>query len=94
MFRKELIPLLLDRQLSLAEIARAVQVTPRDAEEDLRHLILSLKHSDYRLRIVPAQCRKCDFTFSAGKLGKPSKCPRCRSTWLSEPRIGLEEKRG
>jgi hypothetical protein len=40
----------------------------------------------------PARCRSCGFEFSVEKLSKPSKCPECHSTWLQEPRIGIENK--
>ena len=43
MFRKDLIPLLLDNPLSVAQIARLVREEPRDIEADLLHLLKSLK---------------------------------------------------
>jgi len=91
MFRKDLIPLLLERHWSVAEIARAMRVSRREAEADLRHLFKSLRHLAYRVRVEPARCRKCGFEFSLETLGKPSKCPQCRGTWVSEPRIRLTE---
>ena len=89
MFRKDLIPLLLDNPLSVAQIARLVREEPRDIEADLLHLLKSLKHTEYAASLEPARCRKCGFEFDRGKLAKPSKCPECRSTWILEPRIGL-----
>ena len=88
-FRKELIPLLLDSPMSVLQIARLVREDPRGIETDLLHLLKSLKHTEYTATIDPARCRKCGFEFDGGKLAKPSKCPECRSTWILEPRIGL-----
>jgi len=90
-FRKDLIPLLLGSPMSVAAIARLVRQAPRDVEVDLRHLLKSLQHTEFTVRIEPARCRKCSFEFDSGHLGKPSKCPACRSTWILEPRIGLNE---
>lgn len=91
MFRKDLIPLLLNSPMSVASIARLVREAPRDVEADLRHLLRSLKHTEFTARIEPARCRKCGFEFDSTQLAKPSKCPECRSTWILEPRIGLNE---
>ena len=92
-FRKDLIPLLLDNALSVSQVARLVGETPSDIETDLLHLLKSLKHTEYSATIEPARCRKCGFEFDASKLAKPSKCPNCRSTWILEPRVSLGTKR-
>ncbi|MHC4548592.1 MAG: transcriptional regulator [Planctomycetota bacterium] len=90
MFRKDLIELLLDNPLSVADIARLKGAKLRDVESDLRHLFRSLKRDGYRVVIEPACCRKCDFVFREEKLLKPGKCPRCKGTWIDEPRIAVE----
>lgn len=87
MFRKGLINMLLDNPLSLAEIARQLDVSPRDVEDDLHHLYKSMKRLGYRLVIYPAECRKCGFKFKKDKLHKPGKCPHCHETWIQEPLI-------
>lgn len=92
MFRKELIPILLDRSMTVTEIARLVQQTGKDTAEDLEHLLKSLKHTEYTATIIPGRCRKCGFEFGPEKLRKPSKCPECKETWVSEPRIRIERK--
>lgn len=88
-FRKDLIPLLLDNPMSVAQIARLVRESPRDVENDLLHLLKSLPHTEYLAVIEPARCRKCGFEFAAGKLTKPSKCPQCKGTWVREPRVAI-----
>ena len=92
MFRKDLIPLLLDNPLSVSQIARLVGETPNDVASDLQHLLKSLKHSDYVASITPAKCKKCGLEFGTHKLGKPSKCPECQSTWLAEAKIEISRK--
>lgn len=89
MFRKDLIDLLLDKFMSVPQIAHFVGESPKNVAEDLRHLILSLKHTEYSVLVIPAECRKCGFEFSTDKLRKPSKCPQCYSTWISGPEIGI-----
>jgi predicted Zn-ribbon and HTH transcriptional regulator len=92
-FRKDLIDVLLDRPMSVAEIAKIVDETPRDVDDGLKHLLKSLKRTDFRATITPSHCRKCGFTFHEDKLRKPGKCPACHSTWLTTPLIGITRKR-
>jgi transcriptional regulator len=81
--------MLLDRDLTVTEISRLADQKGKDTEEDLQHLLKSLRHTEYEAVITPAQCRKCGFEFGTDKLRKPSKCPKCNATWLSEPRIKI-----
>jgi predicted Zn-ribbon and HTH transcriptional regulator len=91
MFRKGLINMLLDNPHSLVEIAKALDVPPKDVEDDLHHLQKSMKRSGYKLVIQPAECRKCGFKFKKDKLHKPGKCPQCHETWIQEPLIEVVE---
>ena len=77
--------------MSINEIARLLELRTREIEEDVRHLIKSLRHSSYRVVVTPAQCRKCGFIFSQDKLRKPGKCPNCHGTWIEEPMIYVEQ---
>ena len=90
MFRKDLIPILLNRPLTVTEISRIADQKGKDTTEDLEHLLKSLKHTEYIATIEPARCRKCRFEFDTTKLSKPSRCPKCKSTWILEPRISLQ----
>jgi transcriptional regulator len=92
MARKELIPLLLDNPMTVSEIARATDQSPAEAASDLEHLLLSVKHMEFEAAVAPAECRKCRFQFSVEKLRKPSKCPKCKGTWLTEALIQFRRK--
>ena len=92
MFRKDLITMLQGNPLGLKEIADTLEITTRDVEQDLRHLVKSLRHSDYALQVTPARCRKCDFEFSKDKLRKPGRCPRCRQSWIREPLVEITKR--
>ena len=92
MFRKHLIDLLLDNPKTVTQIARENQVKIKEVATDLEHLRRSLRHSEYMFEVTPAECRKCGFQFGTEKLTKPSRCPKCRATWLSEPRVQVCRK--
>jgi predicted Zn-ribbon and HTH transcriptional regulator len=89
MFRRELIGLLRGRMLPLTEIARIEKTRLKDLENDLEHLRRTLRREGIRLLVEPARCRKCDFVFRE-KLTKPGRCPKCKSTWIDEPQVGIE----
>lgn len=92
MFRKDLIELLQHHPATLHELSDLLEEPVKDVESDLQHLLRSLHHLPYRAIITPAHCNKCQFVFGKEKLHKPSKCPRCKGTWISEPRIAIEER--
>lgn len=92
MFRKNLIEMLVGNPMTVSQIARLVDESPSRVADDLNHLFRSLKHAEYKAVVEPARCRACGFEFSGEKLTKPSKCPGCHSTWVMEPRIGIEHK--
>jgi transcriptional regulator len=87
LFRKALADYLLDSPMTVAELARAAQVPMKDVVDDLRHLAKSLRRGDRRLVVHPAACRKCGFTFGDDKFTRPGKCPECRGTWVTDPRV-------
>ena len=92
MFRKNLIDMLLGNPLTVSQIAQLVDESPSRVADDLNHLFRSLKHTEYKAVVERARCRACGFEFSQAKFTKPSKCPECKSTWVQEPKIGIERK--
>ena len=93
MFRKDLISILHDRPTSLHELAVLLEMHPKDLEDDLHHLIRSMRNMPYHAIITPATCRKCGFVFHKDKLHRPGKCPQCHGTWINAPLISIEERR-
>jgi predicted Zn-ribbon and HTH transcriptional regulator len=92
MFRKDLIGLLENNSLTVAEIAELQQIKLKDAEDDLQHLLKSLKHLDYKAHIEPACCQDCGFKFKKEKILRPGRCPLCKSTSVTEPIISIKAK--
>ncbi len=78
---------------SLHQLALSLGMGAKDVEDDLQHLIKSMRNSPYRAVVTPARCRKCGFLFHRDKLRKPGRCPGCRGSWISEPLISIEERR-
>src|SRR5881396_1218685 len=59
MFRKTLIDLLLNNPMSLKQISRAVDESPGQIEDDLNHLVRSLKHTEYKIGCLFTACGRC-----------------------------------
>lgn len=77
------------RPHTVAELARVEGIRPREVEEELDHVFRTVRRAGGRVVVDPARCRKCGFEFDARTLGRPSRCPGCRGTWIAEARIGL-----
>ena len=85
MNRSELIQHLLNAPKSVRQLAMDLKQPAGAVANDLQHIAKSLKHQPYRLDVIPAKCRRCDFVFDDTRYRKPSKCPECKGTWLTEP---------
>ena len=84
--------MLLEHPMTVTEISRFVDQPGKDTVGDLEHLLQSLKHMEYEPVIEVATCKKCGFRFGDDKLRKPGKCPKCKGSWITEPRISLTRK--
>ena len=89
MLRKDLIQILVNNPMTVASLARLFGMKMREVEDDLEHAFKSARHTGYEPVVIPAVCKKCGFEFSSETLGKPSKCPSCKGSWIAEPRVGF-----
>jgi len=73
-----------------------VNISVRDIYEHLAHVaktVRSKSQSGEVLLMEPPVCRRCGYVFKdLEKPKKPSKCPRCRSEWISPPRFIISRK--
>jgi transcriptional regulator len=88
-FRKHLLQILTVAPRSVSSIARELGLKRGEIEEDLHHMIRTARAAGHRVIVEPARCRTCGFLFADDKLGKPGKCPACRSTWLFEAQVSV-----
>jgi predicted Zn-ribbon and HTH transcriptional regulator len=87
--RRQLIELLSHEPRSASSLARELGLHRNDVDEQLRHAIRSAAAAGYRVEVIPARCKQCDFVFDADRVGKPGRCPSCKSSRLFEPQIRL-----
>jgi predicted Zn-ribbon and HTH transcriptional regulator len=59
----------------------------------LEHLERSLARGELELRVEPPRCQECGFGFKKReRLGRPSRCPRCRSERLDSPLFSVKPR--
>ena len=74
---------------TVSSLAHELGLKRGDVEEDLRHAIRSARAAGAQVRIEPARCKQCGFTFDEDRLSKPGKCPECRGTRIFEPLVSI-----
>ncbi len=84
--RGRIAQLLRENDFTPSEIARILDIPLKVVLEDLKHIAQSPKYG--KLLVMPARCRKCGYEFKA-EIKIPKKCPKCKSTWIDEPRFKL-----
>jgi predicted Zn-ribbon and HTH transcriptional regulator len=73
------------------ELSALVGLREREVIPHLEHLERSLRRSDRRLRMTPAECLECGFVFrKRSRLSRPGACPICRSRRIEAPRFSIE----
>jgi transcriptional regulator len=81
---------LLKQPRTSSSIAHELKLTRDEVEDHLKHLLKSARAAGQDVRVEPARCRNCGYTFSKDKLTKPGKCPDCKGTHLYEPLIQIK----
>jgi len=72
------------------ELSREVGIPERDVVSHLEHLEKSARARGARLVMEPPVCEECGFSFKKrDRLGRPSRCPVCRSGRVSPPRFRI-----
>jgi predicted Zn-ribbon and HTH transcriptional regulator len=85
--RREIITLLREETLSAKEVSAGVGASEKEVYDHLSHI---QKSREQRLRIIPAECRKCGFVFrKRERLRKPGRCPVCRGESIKDPFFSL-----
>lgn len=75
---------------SARELSMAIGIPEKSVADHLGHLQRSLRRQGQQLEILPPSCLDCEFVFQKRtRLTRPGRCPRCRSTHLSEPRFAI-----
>lgn len=90
--RIEIMELLKNKELSMIEISKLVGISEKNISNHIEHIKKSLSNTGYFLKIKPAVCLECGYTFrKREKIKKPTKCPICRSEHIEDPLFKIEK---
>jgi serine O-acetyltransferase len=89
--RQRITEMLRRQTLTAREIAQTLALSEKEVYEHLGHVERSLG-TGASLILQPARCIKCNFVFKKrSRLTIPSKCPVCRSDFISAPVYGIRQ---
>lgn len=90
--RQDIIELMKQGPVTPFEISGILRVSEREAAFHLQHA-LETASARYLIEVTPAQCKSCGFVFrDRKKVGKPSRCPRCKATRVETATYMVREK--
>ena len=88
--RQRLLRWLVRSEYSFEDLRTALEIPPRELEDELRHVEKSARAQGLRLRTLAPVCRDCGFDFP-GRMRKhlhpPGRCPKCRSPRIEPPKF-------
>ena len=78
---------------TIRELSIRIGAREKDLLHHLEHLERSLTHTGETLVVHPARCVACGYEFTdRTRLGKPGRCPECKSTRITLPRFSVEKE--
>ncbi len=93
--RERIISLLEEKDYSVSELVQVIGIRGKGSKklilDDLKAIQKTLKREGKVLLVKPAECRKCGFVFRP-EINIPSRCPRCKSEWIEEPRFMIAKR--
>jgi predicted Zn-ribbon and HTH transcriptional regulator len=88
--RQALRDALADGPLTAHELSARAGVAEREVVGHLEHLERTAKARGESFVVEPSRCDECGFVFKKrDRLGRPSKCPVCRSNHVVPPRFSM-----
>jgi predicted Zn-ribbon and HTH transcriptional regulator len=89
--RQALLASLRDGPATARELSALVSIREKEVAEHLAHLQRSLRRTDERLVVEPAECLACGYAFTRRtRLTRPSACPRCKAERIEPPVFRIE----
>ena len=85
--RRQIIELLQEGYFTTKDISKRLSISEKEVVEQLKEI----NRSNVKIVVKNSHCKKCGFKFTNVKhFKKPSKCPSCKSTYISEPEFSVK----
>ncbi len=94
--RKKIIDILLESENPISPEEIAIRLDEQNVNliySDMEHVVKTLKSLNYKVIAEPPVCKKCGYVFKKTLYKKPSRCPKCKSEWIQEPRYLVRRKK-
>ena len=76
--------------LGAHDLSREIGIPEKDVAAHLEHLARSLPRGAEQIVVDLPTCLECGFAFTKReRLGRPGRCPMCRSTRIDPPRFSI-----
>ena len=86
--RQKLIEVLSEDYYTAKELSKILSISEKDVVDELKEV----SKGNIKFEIKNPVCKKCGFKFTNLKhFKKPSKCPECKSTFISEPAFKIKK---
>jgi hypothetical protein len=86
---------LLEGTKTVRELSQSLRIPEKEVLIHLTHIEQSAQQRGYRFVIRPSECLNCGFVFQKrARMKKPSKCPRCKREFITNPGFELKEPKG
>ena len=89
--RKEIIEILMGETCGAKDLSKRMGIREKAVYQHLYHIGRSVAAMGKKLKIQPAVCIGCGFSFGKrDRFTRPGRCPKCRSERISEPRFNIQ----
>ncbi len=89
---EKIINMMKEKPLTLSEIMNNLEIKGkyrRNLIDIINKIERISRKKGWKFIIYPAQCKRCGFVFKE-RIKPPTKCPKCKSQWISEQRYYLK----
>ena len=84
--RQTIIDLLHKETLGARDLSRILGIKEKEVYEHLAHISRSMMVKNKKLKILPAKCLLCGYTFKERKrYTRPGRCPMCKKSHIEAP---------
>ncbi len=89
--RQQMIELLAGGEYTDRDLSQFLGISEKDVVYHLEHIARSVQGHKRKLKVIPARCMECGFTFEdRRRFSKPGRCPRCKGEHLQDPRYHIQ----
>jgi predicted Zn-ribbon and HTH transcriptional regulator len=96
-FREQIMTLLEQKEWDVRALSERLSIREKEVYAHIPHIVRSVEAAGKKLVITGPECLNCGFIFEGRKkdrekIGKPSRCPKCKGERITPPRFAIRDK--